>query len=284
MFQSYPPHSSITRLAKCKDQVSTSGPLKQCLIIHGEEPSHFFKCIFYEPYEIDDEVNFLYCVDSILGQDLHDVEPDILLYYDLVVFPLHADLRSNEKFITKLKQLASEKRIAILFLRGVHVPLALGYLVDPRYADYADGVIQFDLTVFNQLCEGSEILPKLRATHQDVFVAIAEHPELPISLNDQYIFCVDKPWLIYEPSKWYIIANCEGDRPCFLIHKEQRVMFTPWYGFSHGDYFAHDLVKYFCKYLLGEHLAERESKLKSNLFLKLENRQLLDVVIVVDES
>ncbi|KAF0973865.1 hypothetical protein FDP41_007252 [Naegleria fowleri] len=298
---------AIQRLSQCSDpHLAYSARLKQCLVIHGEEPHHFFKCIceklngfvsnptifpwttgtskeVFEPYSDDDKIeNFLNCVDVLDTRQLPHVESDILLYYDLIVFPLYSTLGNNEKFILRLQQLISEKRIAILFLRG-YVPFELGYVIEHHYRDYElSGKVIFDLTVFNELSSRSEVLSKFQTKHHDILTSVAENPQKLISL-DNYLFGLDQERLNDDPSVWHIVCKSEDDRFCLLIHKEHRVMFTPWYGFSHGNLFSHDIVKYFCKFLLMEHLIERESKLKKDLLSKLKNRQLTDLLVVIDD-
>ena len=63
-----------------------------------------------------------------------------------------------------------------------------------------------------------------------------------------------------------------------LIHKEEKALFAPWYGFSHGNELNHDIVAYFCKFLLFEHL-ETNGKLCMNLMKKSELVQLVDLQI-----
>ena len=88
-----------------------------------------------------------------------------------------------------------------------------------------------------------------------------------------------------DREKWNVIAvDSNESQGTLLFHKEERALFTPWYGFSHGHELNHDIVAYFCKFLLYEHLVKRNDSLGKNLLNKHKLRQLSDLGInTIDE-
>ncbi|KAG2388862.1 hypothetical protein C9374_000301 [Naegleria lovaniensis] len=265
------------RIAQTKDPINTK-KLKKVLIIRGKEPDHFFTCIC-EKFN-----GFVKNPEVFEWKRFH-------FDYDFVVFPLYAGCFISaplapifSEIMNIMKELISSKRVAALFLRGSNeysVPSRLGYVytdIQKGFVDFTCETVDINVEVLNETCMKSDILLEFKAKHPDLFIQNEKHKK--VALANTYLSglsitsCTDI-------SNWHILAQAEeGKKLCMLIHKTERVMFTPWYGFSHGNQLSHDLVRYFCKYLVLEYLREESSTFKTKLCQKYQNYQLCDISVM----
>ena len=291
---------------------STIG-LKKLLILRGKEPPHFFTCICekfngfvrnpelfkwhnkeFQPYQPDDSFALLSCVDAMDQADLTQEHIRIFRFYfdyDFVVFPLYAgcDVPSHiepllNDILNMMKELISSKRIAVLFLRGgreYSVPCRLGYVKDVKqgFVEYAFQYMDINVTALNETCLKSALLMEFKTKYPELFIQ-HEKIQQSVDLSQSYI-CAVLAEACTDLSKWNILATAEeGKKLSLLLHKTERVMFTPWYGFNHGNELSHDIVRYFCKYLVLEYLREDDSNFKMKLTQKYQNVQLCDTAVV----
>ncbi|KAG2381890.1 hypothetical protein C9374_005682 [Naegleria lovaniensis] len=292
--------------------------LKKLLIIRGQEPDHFFSCICekfngfvknpelfkwmefnrvhdeYKPYQPDDSFAFLSCVDIVNQESLQNEHIELFRYhfdYDFVVFPLYAGCSISERvepifheIMNIMKELISSKRIAVLFLRGSNeysVPSRLGYVctsTQQGFVDYTYQMIDIDVEALNEVCMNSIMLLEFKTKHSYLFMENEKHKIVDLS---QTYLCGMKVKSCIDVSQWHILAKSEdGQKLSMLIHKTERVMFTPWYGFCHGNQLSDDLVRYFCKYLVLEYLNKDDLNFKAKLYGKYQHCQLCDVVVI----
>ena len=297
-------HSSVIPVARSENYYpSGHSPLKKCLIVFNkeQEPQHFFKCIkeklssFVEhPIVLDSDAGFhlVKCKQKFLsGVDVVDQRQFALDYklllsdYELVAFTLYSGVYYVDLYLDEsmryLKQQLEEHRNAVLFLRGNtnSIPSRLGY-VNPElsdgFVDFANRY-QFQINVkeINKLCNNSSILSEFRNNY---FPNVTNN-WLQFQLGDEYI-CGITNGALTKPEDWYLLGNDGSTKNSLLLHKRERALFTPWYGFSHGYAFNTDLVAYFCKFLLYEYWGKPKTYLVEKLFQKHERDQLIDLVVL----
>ncbi|KAG2388787.1 hypothetical protein C9374_000226 [Naegleria lovaniensis] len=314
MFSKRKQQNPFRRIAQTKDSPVDSKKLKKLLIVRGQEPDHFFKCIcekfngfvknpellnwrtrVFSPYEPDDSFAFLCSVDVLDQAELTPEHVERFRFhfdYDFVVFPMYAGFNISSEVIKSvfneimsiMKDLISSKRVAILFLRGSNaysVPSRLGYISNNLESGFADctsqPMMEIDVSRLNEICMNSSILLEFKTKHLELF---SQHvKQKSVDLSQTYKWGLPVENCIYL-SQWNILATAEERKKiCMLIHKTERVMFTPWYGFSHGNQLCHDLVRYFCKYLVLEYLIGDDTVFKTKLSQKYQNFQLCDIVV-----
>ncbi|KAF0984099.1 hypothetical protein FDP41_008014 [Naegleria fowleri] len=171
---------------------------KKALIIHGDEPDHFFSCacekfagfvrdpqVFvwppknftFQPDRPDDSFAFLSGVDLIHQLDLIDPQAHSAEYlrtqYSLIVFPLYAgsgtmtgeQAKRFSEVISMIKKLIIQKQITVLFLRGSanSVPSRLGYMSDEGSQDgfvgyTLESTLELNMNELNELAVRSRVL------------------------------------------------------------------------------------------------------------------------------
>ena len=270
--------------------------LKRLLLVYNkqDEPKHFFKCnkemfasFVSDPIIFDSEIlmETILNVQTITFLKLFAVVDhfefaknytSLLNEFDMVAFTLYSGASVLEESMKYLKPLLKEK-IAVLFLRGytASAPLQLGYINDTMVGFTSSFMLY--ASVLEKLAMNSPTIHEFKHKHcmKLLDVGGVTTPELA----DMYLNGVTLKSLC-DPEKWNIIAvDSNESQGTLLFHKEERALFTPWYGFSHGNELNHDIVAYFCKFLLFEHLVKRKDNLGKNLLNKHKMVQLSDLSI-----
>lgn len=190
-------------------------------------------------------------------------------------------MSSSRSFHQILRTEIEARRISVLFLRGTSasVPSRLGFVnphVNHGYVDYVQGKLEVNLNAIKELSVKSSNFSLFLQENAKYFNE--ESNTVCCNPPDTYMCGIDEKSLV-DVQKWNVLMS-SVDHPkhfSLLIHKEYKVMFTPWYGFSHGKQLAHDIVLYFCRYLLNDAFRS-ESSMKTRLWNQLsEFPQLGDI-------
>ena len=271
--------------------------LKRLLLVYNQkdEPKHFFQCnkemfssFVADPIISDSDIMLetIHKIQTITFLKLFAVVDrfifaknymSLLNEFDMVAFTLYSGAPELEESIKYLKPLLKEK-IAALFLRGV--PKHLGYTTTPMVGFTTSFMLY--VSKLETLAMNSPTIHEFKHKHCKKLLDVGgvTTPEL----SDAYKSGVSLTSLC-DREKWNVIAvDSNESQGTLLIHKEERAMFTPWYGFSLGNELNHDIVAYFCKFLLFEHLVKQRDTLGKSLLNKHKLRQLTDLAIyTVDE-
>ena len=214
--------------------------------------------------------------------------------YDVVYFTLNSgsliDGWKVSSAVSIINELVDRKLLAVVFLRGTgeSIPLRLGF-VNQGYINYTDG-IRTKLLLENY--------PELRSENINYFLTkyqneIHTHSytvdpnvnEPPIEVTNcielaDSFMCGLKLNTLTQVSDWHFLARSinETELYSWIVHRTKKVMFTPWYGYSHGNKCQHDLALYASRYLLFDHL-KQHGCFFHNLHAKSLNYQLSDLVI-----
>ncbi|KAL9645683.1 hypothetical protein ABK040_003416 [Willaertia magna] len=106
------------------------------------------------------------------------------------------------------------------------------------------------------------------------------------NINCDYITSINFDKINNLEKDWIILGFGQGEMNhpgiSILLHKELKVLFPHYYGFSDNDVlFSRDLLKTLIAYLLMEHGGEEKGRvLKENIWKKWKGKQCLDISFV----
>ncbi|EFC40135.1 predicted protein [Naegleria gruberi] len=239
-------------------------------------------------------------VDRINESSFCSLQPQVmrsfLRGYNIVFFTLYSGTYTgfDSVVVGVINDLINSGELSVVFLRGAgrSVPMRLGFVrrkdANDGYVEYTDGtyvqlllqnIKQLDnqsLTIFVNKC-----MNKLENRVQTIG-EVEETIEDCLKLDDLYI-CGVCDTTLSNVNDWHLLARSVSEREKYpwVIHKTKKVMFTPWYGYSHGNENQCLLTLYALRYLLYEHMKHFHNinSFKSNLLIKIINNQLSDISI-----
>ncbi|EFC41063.1 predicted protein [Naegleria gruberi] len=239
-------------------------------------------------------------VDLIAQTDLCSCRPGVikslLRNYDLLVFTLYAGTGTrmwDQETLSIFHQLIDSNQIAVLFLRGSEqaMPFKLGYSLGRTdgFIEFITGDIALKVDKIKQINQKSlEVLINRQKMNLKDNIQESSPTETILTPNCIYLsdtyMCGVVVTTLTRKDDWHFLAESSDyqgkDRVSWLVHKNNKVMFTPWYGFSHGNNSQYDITFYSLKFLLFEYLRKSGETFVSNLALKQINNQLSDMEII----
>ncbi|KAL9644289.1 hypothetical protein ABK040_005750 [Willaertia magna] len=198
----------------------------------------------------------------------------------------HEEKEEQEKveaICLKLKKYIESKRITLVFLRGMNNAILTEMeLLKTSHINFGYGWnFCLDNTVLNEMKEKSNYLQQFCNKYIDT-INIAQDVVSKVGVSDTYITQIASSNII-NIDDWYALglhsdAVTNDTNYSTLLHKKYKIFISHWYGFSHGNEFAHDLISYLLQYLLFEHLEFKNLKIFiQNLKEKYEYCKLIDI-------
>ncbi|KAG2382070.1 hypothetical protein C9374_005862 [Naegleria lovaniensis] len=289
-------------LERSSDQAArTQQPLKRALIVYSSSDPEIFMKIVYEKFSsfvattqnserqaksdiaysyTPEKLCFLSGLDRVEYHQFATSYVDLIGRHDLLIFTLYSggDWQAHNSSSGLEQYLLNEiesRRVSVLFLRGSHgsAPSKLGFVkasVKSGYVDFVQGTTAINLQEMNELSLKSSNIAAFMNENAQYFKKEAN--TTCCDLEDCYLCGIMETSLV-DLKKWHVLMKSahHPKQLSLLVHKDYKVMFTPWYGCSHKNQVSHDIVLYFCRYLLYDAFQSSESTMKTRLLNQLLN-------------
>ncbi|KAL9653737.1 hypothetical protein ABK040_012799 [Willaertia magna] len=114
------------------------------------------------------------------------------------------------------------------------------------------------LTMIKNKLKNNNALQSKTYNLDDEFICGIRHENI-VNINDWHEIAFSFNTATYETNDETQLEKALSY--CILVHKQYKVLFSHWYGYSHGNAFSHELLSSLLKYLLFEHSNEKGRKI-----------------------